>query len=192
MVRIPPNDILTIGLCIGLIGGFILSKNYFKMTASHVILEGRLQLGGNSFDMKNRIIDRYHALIGFPLFATSIIINIIYIIFLQKHTTFERSLFFGSSLTTLTTIAILFLVLITAMFSINSFSKREYLPLLLNRERDNFNHALTSWNQISKDTGEIKELEKEIDQLLSLFDIKLQANIGYDRKLKILKEKVFK
>ena len=73
MLIIPKSDITKIGIFIGLIGAFILAKNYFPLSIERMSLEGRMQFGGNSFIMKNKIIAKYNAWVGFSLVAIATI-----------------------------------------------------------------------------------------------------------------------
>ena len=87
MLFIPTSDIAKIGILIGVLGAFILAKNYFPISAEKVLLEGGLQLGGSSFEMKSKIITKYNAWVGFGLIAVSAIIQFA-AINLGRYTTF--------------------------------------------------------------------------------------------------------
>jgi len=196
MLKIPPNDILIIGLAITVIGGLILSINYFGFDVNKMSLEGRMQLGGNSFDMKNKIIAKYHAVVGFTLIVIGFILNLIYILFLQRYITYSdlrgRSVFFGSMLNILTTVAVLFVIFRGSLFLTHYLSRRVYYPFLQKRELSNFNNTVEDYAG-KKDNKEIlKDTKKGIDQLLALFDIKVRKNYTYDMKIKELRKKVFK
>ena len=193
MLKIPPNDILIIGLSITVLGGFIFAFNYFGIDVERASLEGRLQFGGSSFDMKNKIIAKYHAIIGFSLIAIGFITNLVYILVLQKHTTFNdlrgRSIFFGSWWNALATIAVLFIILRSSIFLTSYLSRRRYFPFLQKREINNFQNNVKRLNNNKEET--VDEAKRGIDQLLLLFDIKVRKNYTYDMKIKELKDKVF-
>jgi len=194
MLKIPPNDIMIIGLLISLIGGFILAKNYLPLNMEKVELEGRMQFGGNSFDMKSKIITKYNAWVGLIFFTLGILISIT-CVFLQKYITYAdlrgRSLLFNSIFNTITTIAVFLIVLRVAVFLTEKLPKCEYVPYLKEREKDNFDRAIKNLNEKSDNENVVKDEQREIDQLLILFDLKVRENLTYDDKISVLKREVF-
>lgn len=193
MLAVPTSDIMKIGILIGVLGAFILAKNYFPVSVEKVSLEGRLQFGGSSFEMKNRIIAKYNAWVGFSLVALSAIIQFI-AINLNKYTTFAdlkgRTVLFGSWFNAVATIALFVLLLRITVYVTDHGARREYFPFLQEREKNNFTNSV---NKIKDSNPEaVKEAEKDIDQQLMLFDIKVKKDWSYDKKIQKLQEEVFK
>lgn len=192
MLIVPSSDIMKIGILIGLFGAFVLAKNYFPISVEKVSLEGRLQFGGNSFEMKDKIIAKYNAWVGFFLVALSVIIQFI-ALNLEKYTTFidlkGRSILFGSFFNIITTIAILIVLIRIIVFITDFGAKSEYFPFLKEREKANFENDVKQLTDKNMDI--VKDAQKGIDQQLSLFDIKAQKGWSYDDKIRKLKENVY-
>ena len=169
--------------------------NYFGITVKQARLEGRVQFGGNSFDIRDKIISKYTAWMGFSLFALGSIFNITFI-FLQKYTTYKdmggRSLLFGSILNTLATVAVLVIIFRGAIFTAKFLPRREYFPVLKRIELNNFNNAVRDLTEKKDDPDRVAVGQKMIDQLLYMFDIKVPMNYAYEMKIQELREKVFK
>ena len=193
MLTVPTSDIMKIGIVIGLLGAFVLAKNYFPISVEKVSLEGRIQFGGSSFEMKNKIIAKYNAWIGFSLVALSAVIQFI-AINLDKYTTFAdlkgRTVLFGSWLNTIATIAVFVILLRIMVFITDHGARREYFPFLQDREKNNFANSVSKLKDSKPEV--VKEAEKGIDQQLILFDIKVKKNCSYDKKVQKLREDVFK
>lgn len=193
MLLIPTSDLTRVGVLIGLLGAFILAKNYFPVSVEKVSLEGRVQFGGNSFEMKDKIIAKYNAWIGFGLVLLSVIVQVVSMN-LEKYTTWAdlkgRSVLFGSWFNSITTITVLILLLRITVFITDTGARREYFPFLKAREKENFENDIKKLSD--KNPEIIKDAQRGIDQQLMLFDIKFKKNCTYDDKIHKLKEEVFK
>lgn len=193
MLPVPTSDIMKIGILVGVLGAFILAKNYFPVSVEKVSLEGRLQFGGSSFEMKNKIITKYSAWVGFSLVIVSAIIQFI-AINLNKYTTFAdlkgRTVLFGSWFNVVATVALFVLLFRITVYMTDHGARREYFPFLQERERNNFTNSV---NKLKDSNPEVvKEAEKGIDQQLMLFDIKAKKDWSYEKKIQKLREEVFK
>ena len=193
MLIVPASDIMKIGILIGLLGAFVLAKNYFPLSVEQVALEGRLQFGGSSFEMKDKIITKYNAWVGFGLVVLSVIIQFV-ALNLDKYTTFAdlkgRSVLFGSWFNTTATIAGLILLTRITIFVTDIGARHEYFPFLKEREKTNFENDVQKLTD--KNADMVKDARKGIDQQLALFDIKPQKLWSYDDKIRKLKEDVYK
>jgi len=193
MLIIPTSDIYKVCIVITLIGAFILAKNYFPISIQKTSLEGRLQFDGNSFEMKDKIIAKYNAWVGFGLMILGAIIQLV-ALNLERHTTFAdlkgRSVLFGSGLNTISTIAALFIILRIAIFVSDFCSRREYFPFLKDREKNNFESAIKKIHDTNPEM--VKDAKRGINQQFLLFDIKIKKNASYDEKIQKLREEVFR
>ena len=193
MLIVPASDIMKIGILIGLLGAFVLAKNYFPLSVEQVALEGRLQFGGSSFEMKDKIITKYNAWVGFGLVVLSVIIQFV-ALNLDKYTTFAdlkgRSVLFGSGFNITATIAALILLTRITVFATDIGARHEYFPFLKEREKNNFENDIQKLNDKNADV--VKDAQKGIDQQMALFDIKPQKRWSYEDKIRKLKEDVYK
>lgn len=193
MLMIPTSDIYKVCIVITLIGAFILAKNYFPISIQKASLEGRLQFGGSSFEMKDKIIAKYNAWIGFGLMLLAAFIQFM-AINLERHTTWAdlkgRSVLFSSGFNAIATIAALFLILRIAVFVTDFASRREYFPFLREREKNNFESDVKKIHDANPEM--VKDAQKGIDQQFLLFDIKVKKDASYDEKIHKLREEVFR
>lgn len=192
MLVLPVSDISKIAIVLGLLGTFILAKNYLPIKMEDVVSEGRIQLGGNSFDMKDKIIAKYTAWVGFLLVILSVIIQWS-ALELDKFTTWGdlkgRTVLFDSPLNAISTIAVFVIVLRISLFITDWGARKEYFPRLQEREKANFENSVKNLNNQNQDMAE--DAKKGIDQLLRLFDIKIKKNSNYETKIQKLRESVF-
>ncbi len=193
MLPVPVSDISKVAIILGLLGAFILAKNYLPVKMDDVLVLGRLQLGGNSFDMKDKIIQKYNAWVGFSLMILSALIQWS-ALELNKFTTWNdlkgRTVLFGSPFNTITTIAVFIILLRLVMFITDGGAMREYFPHLKKREKVNFDNAVANIDSQKQDMAE--DAKKGVDQLLRLFDIKVKKDSSYEDKIQKLRESVFK
>lgn len=193
MLPVPTSDIMKIGILIAVLGAFVLAKNYFPISTEKASLEGRLQFGGNSFEIKNKIIAKYNAWVGFTLIVLSAIIQFISIN-LDKYTTFAdlkgRTVLFGSWLNIITTISVFILLFRIIVFITDFGARREYFPFLQDRERNNFSNSVSRLKDARPEVA--SEAQRGIDQQILLFDIRIKKDLSYDKKVQKLREEVFK
>lgn len=193
MLLVPVSDISKVAIVLGLLGTFILAKNYLPVSMDKVLSEGRVQFGGNSFEMKDKIIQKYNAWVGFSLVILSVIIQWT-ALELAKFTTWGdlkgRTVLFGSLLNAISTIAIFVILLRVTLFITDWGARREYFPHLQEREKVNFEKSIVNINHQNQDIAE--DAKKGIDQLLRLFDIKAKKDSSYEAKIQKLREAVFK
>jgi|GEM_PF-2846189 len=193
MLPVPVSDITKIAIVLGLLGAFILAKNYLPTSIDKVVLEGRLQFGGSSFEMRDKIVQKHNAWVGFILVIFSVILQWS-ALELDKFTTWGdlkgRTVLFGSPFNSIATIALFIILLRVSVFITDWGARREYFPYLKDREKPNFERASADINNSNKETA--KDAKEEIDQLLLLFDVKVKKDSGYGDKIAKLQADVFK